>query len=206
MKSLAALLLGLSLTAGLAAPIPLHDGKTFTGWIGDTNTTWRIVDGALVGGTLTNKVPRNEFLRTEQTYTNFILKLKFKIEGTNGFVNGGVQIRSFPAKSPTNEMVGYQCDIGPGTWGGLYDESRRNKFLTKPAADVVAQAVKPGDWNEYLIRARGKVIEAAINGKVMFRYTELDNTLPQYGHIAVQVHGDGMTEASYKDITIQLLP
>ena len=29
----------------------LFDGKTFEGWEGDTNKTFRIVDGAIVGGT-----------------------------------------------------------------------------------------------------------------------------------------------------------
>ena len=206
MKSLLALVLAVAAVAAGAAPMPLNDGKTFKGWVGDTNKTWRIVDGAFVGGSLEKPVPRNEFLRTEQQYTNFILKLKFKLAGTNGFVNSGVQIRSQPATQPTNEMVGYQCDIGPGWWGALYDESRRNKVLIKPSEDDVKKAVKLNDWNEYLIRARGKFIETAINGVVMIRYTETDDTLPQYGLIGLQVHGGGMTEASYKDITVQVLP
>jgi DNA-binding protein len=206
MKSLLAFVLAVAAVAASAAPIPLNDGKTFHGWVGDTNKTWRIVDGAFVGGSLETKVPRNEFLRTTESYTNFVLKLKFKLAGTNGFINGGVQIRSQPATKPTNEMVGYQCDIGPGWWGALYDESRRNKVLIKPDAEAVMKAVKPNDWNEYLIRARGKTIETAINGVVMIRYTETDDTLPQYGLIGLQVHGGGAAEVSYKDITIQVLP
>ena len=207
MKSLLALVLAASVVSAFAAPMPLADGKTFKGWVGDTNKTWRIdTNGAFVGGSLTAQVPRNEFLRTEQSYTNFILKVKFKLTGTNGFVNGGVQIRSQPATNPTNEMVGYQCDIGPGWWGALYDESRRNKVLIKPNEADVKKAIKLNDWNEYLIRARGKTIETAINGVVMIRYTETDDTLPQYGLIGLQVHGGGTTEVSYKDITIQVLP
>ncbi len=207
MKSLFACVLMLAAAGVWAAPIPLNDGKTFTGWIGDTNKTWRIdTNGAFVGGTLEKQVPRNEFLRTEQSYTNFILKLKFRLAGTNGFINGGVQIRSQPATKPTNEMVGYQCDIGPGWWGALYDESRRNKVLIKPDEDAVKKAVKVNDWNEYLIRARGQTIETAINGVVMIRYTETDDTLPQHGLIGLQVHGGGAAEVSYKDITIQVLP
>src|SRR3954467_14312044 len=73
---------------------PLSDGKTFKGWNGDTNNTWRIADGAFIGGSLKAKVPHNEFLCTDRQFTNFILRLKFKIVGTNGFVNGGVQFRS----------------------------------------------------------------------------------------------------------------
>lgn len=189
-----------------AATVPLSNGKNFEGWIGDTNKTWRIVDGAFVGGTLQRPVPRNEFLRTDRQFTNFVLRLKFKLTGTNGFVNGGVQIRSQPATTPPNEMVGYQCDMGDGWWGALYDESRRNKVLVRPDPDAVKKALKPGEWNEYLVRARGKTIESAINGVKMISYTETDDAIPQYGYIGLQVHGGGTTEASYKEVTIQVLP
>jgi hypothetical protein len=205
MKAITAFLV-FSVLSSFAAQLDLSDGKSFKGWVGDTKKTWRIEDGAFVGGSLKEKVPRNEFLRTEQQFTNFILRVKFKLAGTNGFINGGVQIRSQPATSPTNEMVGYQCDLGDGWWGALYDESRRNKVLVKPDPANVEKALKPGEWNEYLIRARGKRIQTSINGVLMIDYTETDETLPQYGMIGLQVHGGGAAEASYKDINIQVLP
>ena len=204
MKPILALLVAAALTSH-AAPVSLSDGKTFTGWIGDTNTTWRIEDGAFVGGSLDKKVPRNEFLRSAQPYTNFILRLQFKLVGTNGFINGGVQIRSQPAKNPTNEMVGYQCDLGAGYWGALYDESRRNKVLVQPDAATVKQALKPNAWNEYVITARGKTIETMINGVKMITYAEPDAAIPQHGFLGLQIHGNGAAIASYKDITIQVL-
>ena len=206
MRFAIALALVASAVPCFAAFMPLSDGKTFQGWTGDTNKTWRIENGAFVAGSLAAKVPRNEFLHTERQYTNFILRLKFKLEGTEGFVNGGVQIRSQPAQKPPNEMVGYQCDMGDGWWGALYDESRRNKVLVKPNPDAVKKALKPGDWNEYLIRARGKRIQTAINGVNMIDYTEADDSIPQYGLIGLQIHGGGVTQVSYKDITIQELP
>lgn len=79
-----------------AAVVALSDAKTFAGWEGDTNSTWRLVDGAFVGGTLTGKIPQNEFLRTTPSYTNFILRLQSKLAGTGGFINGAVQVRSQP--------------------------------------------------------------------------------------------------------------
>ncbi len=205
MKSLIAFTLAASLVPAFAVA-PLANGKTFAGWVGDTNKTWRIEDGAFVAGSMAKMVPRNEFLRTERQFTNFILKVKFKLVGTNGFVNGGVQIRSQPATKPTNEMVGYQCDLGEGWWGALYDESRRNKVLVKPEADDVKKAIKRNDWNEYVIRAEGKRIQTSINGVKMIDYTEPDESLPQYGLIGLQVHGGGMTDIRYKDITIEELP
>ena len=206
MKAVIALGFAASLFSVSAATERLFDGKTFSGWTGDTNKTWRIEDGAFAAGSLTNKFPRNEFLRTEREFTNFVLKVKFKLEGTNGFVNGGVQIRSQPATNPPNEMVGYQCDIGEGWWGALYDESRRNKVLIKPNAADVKKALKPNDWNEYVIRATSNRIQTSINGVVMIDYTEPDASIPQFGLIGLQIHGNGMTLIRYKDITIQELP
>jgi len=191
-----------------ADPKPLADGRTFRGWEGDTNKTWRIEAGAFVGGSLKAPVPRNEFLRTQRSYTNFVLRLKFKLVGTpaGGFINGGVQIRSQPAAHPPNEMVGYQCDMGDGWWGTLYDESRRNKPLIKPDPKAVEKALKPSDWNEYVIRAEGRRIRTSINGIDMIDYTEPDTAIPQFGLIGLQVHGGGPAEAFYRDITIEELP
>ena len=186
--------------------LPLMDGKTFKGWTGDTNKTWRIVDGAFVAGSPPAKVPRNEFLRTERSYTNFVLRVKFKLVGTEGFVNGGVQIRSQPAVKPPNEMVGYQCDMGDGWWGALYDETRRNKVLIRPDAAAVEKALKKGDWNDYEIRCEGRRIRTSINGVAMIDYTEPDEAIPQFGLIGLQVHGGGVTEVSYKEITLEELP
>jgi hypothetical protein len=73
-----------------AAPVPLFDGKTFDGWEGDIDTVWRIGDGAFVAGSLEKKQAKNNFLATRKDYADFELTLKWKLEGTKGFVNGGV--------------------------------------------------------------------------------------------------------------------
>ena len=82
----------------------------------------------IVGGSLTETLSENEFLATTRRYTNFIIRLRFKLTGT-GFVNSGVQIRSERVPN-SSEMAGYQCDIGdPTWWGSVYDESRRNRVM-----------------------------------------------------------------------------
>jgi len=207
--TLAALLIATSLSAAVqGASVSLFDGKTFTGWEGDTNKTWRILDGAFVGGALSAKVPRNEFLRTKRSYTNFVLRLKIKLVGTpaGGFVNAGIQVRSQPAENPPNEMVGYQCDAGEGWWGALYDESRRNMVLVKPDPKAVEKALKKEDWNDYRIHCEGRRIRTWLNGEAMIDYTEADKSLDQFGLIGLQVHGGGPAEVSYKEITIEELP
>lgn len=202
-----ALLLALS-TLVSAAPVPIFDGKTFDGWEGDTKKTWRIEDGAFVGGSLTEKVPHNEFLATKKRYRNFELTLKFKLAGTEGFVNSGVQIRSVRIEKPANEMSGYQADIGdPSWWGCLYDESRRNKVLAKSDMAKVGPVLKKNDWNEYKIRCEGPRLQFWINGVQTIDYTEADLEIAKLdGHIAVQIHGGAIAEARFKDIAIEELP
>jgi hypothetical protein len=189
-----------------AKPVPLFDGRTFQGWEGDTKTTWRIEDGAIVGGSLSETVPRNDFLCTTRAFTNFVLRLRFKLEGTDGFINSGVQFRSQRATKPAHEMIGYQADIGDKYWGSLYDESRRNKVLAQGDPKIVPQIVRIGDWNEYEIRAEGRRIRLFLNGRETIDYTEPDTTIPQSGLIGLQVHGGGKARVSFRDITIEERP
>jgi hypothetical protein len=186
-------------------PVPLFDGRTLQGWEGDTRKTWRVEDGAIVGGSLDETVPRNDFLCTTREYGNFVLRLKFKLLGTEGFVNGGVQFRSRRLTDPAHEMTGYQADLGAKYWGSLYDESRRNKTLAAPRPEQLA-TLKLNDWNDYEIRAEGPRIRLSINGVQTVDYTEPDATIPQSGLIGLQIHGGGKAKVFYKDLVIEELP
>jgi len=203
------LLIGILIVISYSSPaaeksVRLFDGKTFRGWEGDTNKSFRIQDGAIVAGTMDAKIPRNEFLCTTRDYTNFVLRLKFKLVGKGA--NAGVQLRT--KRIPNHhEVSGYQADMGdPSWWGCLYDESRRNKVLAQADKEKVDKVLKREDWNDYEIRAEGKRIRLAINGLQTVDYTEEDPKIEDYGVIAVQIHAGPPSEAWYKDITIQELP
>jgi hypothetical protein len=204
---LAALWFSTALSARAAEPKPLFDGKTLTGWDGETEKLWRVEEGAIVAGALTEKQPQNEFLATKKEYGDFVLKLKFKLLGDSkkGFVNSGVQIRSQRMKD-SHEMVGYQADLGDGFWGCIYDESRRNKVLATADQEAMKKALKPGEWNEYVIRAEGRRIRTWINGVAGVDYTEPEKEIPQSGRIGLQIHGGGPVQVWFKDVTIEELP
>jgi hypothetical protein len=210
MSAMRATLLCVSLVAALCAPAaraadakPLFDGKTFAGWEGDTKKTWRIDDGALVGGSTEQVVPRNEFLCTTKEYGDYELKLKFKLVGDKG-ANAGVQLRT--KRIPNHhEVSGYQADIGDGYWGALYDESRRNKVLAQPDKATAEKAVKRGEWNDYVIRCEGPRIRLWLNGVLTVDYTEKDDKIERTGVVGVQVHGGAKAEVRYKDLTIEEL-
>jgi hypothetical protein len=184
-------------------PVSIFDGKTFTGWEGDTESVWRIEEGALTAGALTKKQEQNNFLATTQEYSDFELRLKYKLEGTEGFVNGGVQFRS--KRIPDHhEVIGYQADLGAGYDGALYDESRRKKILMQPKPEILEKATKPlGEWNDYRIRAEGKRIQLWLNDVQTVDYTETEDGIDESGIIAVQIHGNATSIVRYKDILIE---
>ena len=197
-----------------AAPAPLFDGKTLTGWEGDPKV-WRVENGEIVGGSMQGN-PRNEFLTTKRTFYNFRLTLEYKLTGTEGFVNAGVQFRSQRATNPPNEMIGYQADIGYGHTGSLYDESRRKKFLARAGAGYggvgvkeeseIADLEKKGEWNKYEIQAMGPLIIIRLNGKQTLAYSETDPSVDDaYGLIGLQIHGNNKAEIRYRNITLDPL-
>ncbi len=202
---LVALCFGVASTKA-AEPISLFDGKTFAGWEGDTEKTWRLDNGTITGGSLKEQQPRNEFLASKKEYGDFELKLKFKLQGESKktFVNGGVQIRSQRVKD-SHEMIGYQADLGDGFWASIYDESRRNKVMAAADQNAMQKALKPDDWNEYVVRAEGRRIRTWLNGVAGVDYTEEDKEIPQTGRIGLQIHGGGPAQIWFKDITIEEL-
>ncbi|MES2572122.1 MAG: PVC-type heme-binding CxxCH protein [Verrucomicrobiota bacterium] len=200
-------LLSLSLiclaTLAKAAPLRLFDGSSLTGWEGNPKV-WRVTDGTIVGGSMDGN-PRNEFLATRRNFRSFALRLEYKLKGTVGFVNGGVQFRSRRTTEPANEMIGYQADIGAGFSGCLYDESRRNKVLAAADKTIIATHEKPGEWNVYEIRVEGSRIRLFLNDKLTVDYTEGESGIEQEGLIALQIHGDSKAEIAFRNLTLEEL-
>jgi glucose/arabinose dehydrogenase/mono/diheme cytochrome c family protein len=198
------LLASLALSRAGAAAVPLFDGTSLGGWEGNL-AVWRVQDGAITGGSLDGN-PRNEFLATTRSYRNFVLRLEYRLVGSEGFINGGVQFRSRRIDKPAHEMRGYQADIGANYSGCLYDESRRNKVLAQADKAVITAAERPGEWNRYEIRCEGPRIQLTVNGERTVDYTERDPGIEQDGVIALQIHGDCKAVISFRALSIEVLP
>ena len=183
-------------------PVQLFDGRTLKGWEGNREI-FRVQDGAIVGGTLQQKIDHNWFLCTTQEYGDFELRLKCKLIGEGA--NAGIQFRT--KRIPNHhEVIGYQADMGGPWWGKLYDESRRRRVLAGPESEAeqakLAAVLKPNDWNEYVIRCQGPRIQIWLNGLQTVDYTEQEEGIARSGVIAVQIHGGPPSEAWYKDIVL----
>ena len=207
----AKLLAGVSEEVIAAAKVrPLFDGKTLDGWEGNMNA-FRVEDGAIVCGTMSAANPLNEYLCTKKKYTNFELRLKCKANRVDQSKvkeplpvyspNGGIQIRSERIPN-NNNILGYQVDAGPTSWGNLYDE-RRHWHLVQMKAEEREKLVRKGQWNDYVIRCNGLRVQVWLNGTKTVDYTEADQSYPQTGVFGLQIHEGPPGELWYKDITIK---
>ena len=183
----------------------LFDGKTTEGWEGNKKF-FRVENGAVVAGTLKEKIPNNEFLCTKKEYGDFELVLEAKLQGEGN--NAGIQFRT--KRIPNDhEVSGYQCDMGAAwgrsVWGALYDESRRRKMLAEGPAEDVKKWTKEGEWNELKIIAKGAHIQLFLNGQLTVDYTEKDKDIDRRGIIGLQIHSGPPTEALYRNIRIKEL-
>jgi Domain of Unknown Function (DUF1080) len=184
---------------------PLFDGQSLAGWEGDLRF-FRVENGAIVAGSLSERIAHNAFLASREEFGDFELRLQARLVGRGK--NAGVQFRS--QRIPEHfEMIGYQCDMGVmqgrSIWGALYDESRRRKFLAESAPDATQPVVKLDDWNDLIIRCEGARIQLSVNGVRTIDYTEPDPAIPRTGRLGLQIHGGEPAEAAYRNIRIRRL-
>ena len=188
--------------------VALFDGQSFEGWEGNEEL-FRVEEGAVVAGSLTDAIPHNEFLCTAAEFGDF--KLRLQARSSREDANGGIQVRSRRAPDST-EVIGYQADIGllggetpRNIWGALYDESRRRELLAVGDQEGLAGAFRPGEWNDYVIKARGPRIGIWINGFQTVDYTEADEGIEALGLICLQVHSGPPAEIHYRQLEIETL-
>jgi Domain of Unknown Function (DUF1080) len=179
--------------------ISLFDGASLAGWQGDP-TWFRVYDRAIIAGTMDKPIPRNEFLVYEKEFSDFELRAQILLKGGKG--NGGIQFRSQRVPG-SHEMIGYQADIGPEYWGGIYDESRRKSFLgTRCKPEEIAAVIRPDGWNDYRIRCEGPRVQLWINGLLTTDFTETHDQIPRTGRIGVQIHSGKPAEVWYRDLRL----
>jgi hypothetical protein len=99
----------------------------------------------------------------------------------------------------------YQADIGEKYWGCLYDESRRNRVLAQAPGEL-AQVLRPGDWNNYVIRAEGRHVTLRVNGFQTVDYVEPEEQIARTGVIALQVHSGPALRVEFRKLRIKELP
>jgi len=222
----------LLLSAGLCGAAdegfkPIFNGKDLSGWDGNPKL-WSVKDGAIVGQTTAdNPLKGNTFLIwTNGEVGDFELRCSFKIVPNNdeGFANSGIQYRS-KVLEPKNWVVGgYQADMeaGPTYTGILYEErmtrgimaARGEKVVwdkdckkqvtgSLGSSDELQSAIKKGDWNQYVIIAKGDHLQHFINGKQTVDVTDdCESKRAATGVLALQLHAGQPMRVEFRDLKI----
>ncbi len=209
----------------------IFDGKTLTGWDGDTKF-WRVENGALVGeSTPDNPVKQNNFLIWRGgTVKDFELKIEFRLNGANS----GIQYRSTELpKIGKWTLKGYQADIDftQGYLGNIHDErgraptgdghavlSRRGevtRVVAGPKYKVIGTIGDPtflrgvmnvNGWNQYHIIARGPVLIQLINRQLMAVALDEDAAnAPPEGVLGLQMHEGPPFKIEYRNVMLKKL-
>ena len=201
--------------------VSLFDGKTLAGWEGKPEF-WRVEDAAIVGETTPEKpTTGNTFLIWRQGLVDdFELTCSYRLTGGNS----GVQYRS---KDLGDFVVGgSQADFesGPKYSGILYEEKGRGilaergqrititaegqKVAGEPigTADDLQKVIKPGEWNDLRIVARGDKLQHFINGQLMSETTDQQSDKRRLeGVLALQVHAGPPMKLEVKDVRLKRL-
>jgi hypothetical protein len=212
------LLLALLSTARAADFEPLFNGYDLRDWTGDTDC-WSVRDGNIVGHSPV--MFGNTFLVWKGKVGDFILKARVRL--TNG--NSGIQYRS--RDLGRHVVSGYQAEIAnePGAAGFLYEEKGR-KFLAflgqgvrlgTGGRDVYAtfgtkndflawKYYRPGDWNDYLIVAKGSYLAHYVNGFKTIELIDEDSAhRASEGVLALQLHAGLPMTVEFRELLLKRL-
>ena len=184
--------------------IPLFSGSDLTGWITGPDNAWVAEDGVLtIKRRMDGREHNADYLWTQDTYSDFILDLEFKIPER---ANSGIFLRTSDLGDPIQTGLEVQVanSYGRKKWskggcaGAIYD-------CLAPAKNTVK---RPGEWNRYRITCNDNKIYVVLNGEQIIdmdldRWTEPyknpDKTENKFhralkdfarkGHIGLQDHG-----------------
>ncbi len=198
--------------------VPLFDGTTLTGWVGDTKGYK--VESLPNGGAENSGVapaivcqPGGTNLLTKDEYADFEFRFEFLL--TPG-ANNGIALRSPTEGDPA--YVGFESQILDNTadqYKGLKIWQYHGSLYG--IAPATATALRPvGQWNSETITMRGRLVKIELNGVVIVDIN-LDTAAPNgktvsdhkvegltrtQGHLGFCGHGD---RVAYRNLRVRKL-
>ncbi|MCX8239755.1 MAG: DUF1080 domain-containing protein [Akkermansiaceae bacterium] len=188
----------------------LFNGKDFTGWWGagtedpakylalsdeklaakkkksleNIAKHWQVKDGFIYND------GHGLFLSTEKNYSDFELRLEFKLDPK---ADSGIYLRGIPQVQlwDTTEAGGSWRHGAKKGSGGLWNNPKGT-----PGREPFVHADKPvGEWNAIIIKLVGEKVTIHLNGKLivddakLFNFFDKKGPLPKAGPIQLQTHG-----------------
>jgi len=199
------LLLAAGFRGADSGAIELFDGKTLHGWDGDP-AVWRVENGAIVGTSDEHPVKVNTFLIYKRPFADFVLECDVRLRNRNS----GIQFRSTRLPGPGWMVAGYQADAADAgdrsAWGNFYEERGRGRGVMRTPDEGWLRAkpvLRKGDWNHYVILARGRHIKLTFNGVVTI---DTHDAVASEGVIAFQLHAGEPMRVEFRNIRLTPLP
>lgn len=215
--------------------VSLFDGETLKGWRGDERF-WRVEGGAIVGETSEENSPsHNTFLIYDgESFGDFELRFSYQVTGFNsGMQYRSVEKDDFVVHGYQADFEAQWHDDGKADkFSGMFFEEGGRMFMgqrgdavivknaaegsDKPEITRVASTGDPaelesviqrdGQWNDYVIVARGFQFTHIINGRVMsIGYDEDTEHRKESGILAIQLHEGPPMQIKVKDVRIRKL-
>lgn len=146
-----------------AESVPLFNGKNLDGFVNDRQR-WTWQGDTLIGTRRANDTQDDLLFRPGMpNLRDFELEFQAR---TQGHAPVGILFRGGENKENVGLVAnGPMLSIGGMTAGGLWN-SNRNQLLKVPPAEKI-KAVKPDDFNHYVLRCVGKRVTVQINGVTM---------------------------------------
>ncbi len=170
--------------------ISLFDGRHLNGWQAEGEAQWRIN-----GGTLMADQSGDGWLRSRQSYTNFLLRIEFR-NAPKG--NSGIFLRATPETNSSehcNPVGGYELQIN----------NEDPKWATGSIEDVIQRTADvnpaPNQWHRYEVEVRGDHLLARLDGKP---FLDGHDAKIVAGYLGLQ-HHKGM-KIEFRHIRIKPLP
>jgi hypothetical protein len=206
--------------------VSIFDGKTIEGWHAapkESASDWTVRDGAIVGHGSADRL--SYLVWKDEDLTDFELELRYRLPNSG---NSGIEIRSQPDPTGKRPFEGYHADlghvgIGPnilGAWDFHFAERKeppcpRGTQLVIDAAGtphsstirrtLTVADIRPHQWNDVRIIARGNHFQFFINGKLASEFTDnAERGRLEQGAIGLQIHDRGM-QVEFKDIRLKRL-
>lgn len=185
-----------SLSVAAESSVSLFNGKDLTGWVPvGTADAFTVKDGAIY---TTGAGPYPSWLRTEETYENFVLTFEYQ---TEGWYEGGVLFHA-PLHGPASKL-GFKLHLrhdnkayGTRSPGAIYDAATPLKLVNRPS----------GQWNRCEVSCDWPRLKVTLNQVLIHDIDMARHEVLRYrlrrGFIGIQNIG---CRARFRDIQIQPL-
>jgi hypothetical protein len=186
---------------GESETIVLFNGKDLDGWEGH-ESLWSVKDGTIVGKN-TEPVKVSTYLLTKKPFTDFRLKAKVKLVGSE--MHSGIAFwgRNAPEHGDRYTYAGHLV-MFPSGWG-MYDLFGRNGLPVDP--EPAKKVGKQHDWNDLEILAQGNRVRVAVNGAPVIDWRDPVPDRIKAAPIGLQLHSNTVPqEVHFKDLVIETFP